>query len=83
MKTKLRNTMLVAFGTAGVLCGSGLRGEAGESPSVATKTDWLPVSANSSGGYVTVQSPPPGASVLCRLPIQIANWNIGRPSRCN
>jgi hypothetical protein len=76
-------SVLVAFGTPGMVCGSGLRGEAGQSPSVATKTDRIPVTANSGGSYVTVQSLPPSASVLCRLPILIANWNIGRPSRCN
>lgn len=83
MKTKLRKTTLVALGIVGVAGVSELSSEAAESPSVATKTDRLPVIANSGAGYVTVQSPRPGASVLCRLPIQIDNWNVGRPSRCN
>ena len=83
MKIKLRNAMLVAFGIAGAVCVSGLSGEARESPSVATKTDRLPVPAHSGADYFTVQSRLHGVSVLCRLPIQITNWNITRPSRCN
>ena len=83
MKTKLRKTRLIALGIVGVASVSGLSSGAAQSPSVATKADRLPVSANSGGGYITVQSLPPGASVLCRLPIQIANWNIGHPPRCN
>ena len=83
MKTKLRKTRLIALGIVGVASVSGLSSGAAESPPVATKTDRLQVTANSGAGYVTVQSPRPGASVLCRLPIQIANWNIGRPPRCN
>jgi hypothetical protein len=83
MKTKLRKMTFVALGIVGVASISGLSSVAAQSASVATKADRLTVTANSGGGYITVQSLPPGASVLCRLPIQIANWNIGRPPRCN
>jgi hypothetical protein len=83
MKIKLRNAMLVALGIAGTVGFSGLSGEARESPPVATKTDRLPVPVHSSADYFTVQLRLQGVSVLCRLPIQIANWNITRPSRCN
>lgn len=85
MKTKLRKTRLITLGIVGAVCASGQSGEAGESPSVATKTDWLRVASSTGNGYVTVQSYVPGASMLCRLPIQIqiTNLNIARPSRCN
>ena len=84
MNAKLRNAMLVALASAGAVGVSGLSGEAGESPSTATKTDRLPVAANSGTDYVTVQSRLHGVSVICRLPIQIADLNmIVRPSQCN
>jgi hypothetical protein len=84
MRINAHNSMRLAFGMAGAVCILALNGEAGDSPSVATKTTRPTVIANASMDHVVVPSRPAGVSVLCRLPIQIANWNIiFRPSRCN
>jgi hypothetical protein len=85
MKIRLRKMTLVALGIAGAVCVSGLSGEAGESPSVATKTDRLAFAPTSGSVDITMQSRVAGASMLCRLPIQIqiVTLNIARPPRCN
>ena len=85
MKIRLCKMMLVALGIAGTVCVSGLSGEAGESPSVATKTDRLAFAPTSGGVDITMQSHVPGGSMLCRLPIQIhiVNLNIAGLPRCN
>ena len=84
MKATPRNLMLAAVGIAGAVCASGLSGEAADSASIATGTGRLTVVPNSAADHVMVPSPPPRVSVLCRLPIQIANRNTVVPSvRCN
>ena len=84
MKINVCNAMLLAFGIAGAICFSAPSGEAGESPSVAIKAERLTIIANFSSDHYTVPARPVDVSVLCRLPIQIADWTIiDRPARCN
>ena len=83
MKTELPQATFLALVIASAVYVFVPVDKVAENQSMASSTERLRVAAISADGYVAMPSHPSGGSILCRLPIRIANWNIVRLSRCN
>jgi hypothetical protein len=84
MRSFFRSSSLIAtlIGTLVIGIGGAATNEPGQS-FVSTKSDRLALAGNLGGDYVTVETRVQGASLLCRLPIEIGMWNTPQAGRCN
>ena len=84
MRSFFRSSSLIAtlIGTLVIGIGGAATNVSGNS-FVSTKSDRLALAGTLGADFVTVETRVQGASLICRLPVEIGIWNVPRAGRCN